>query len=286
MEIERTAGNTSEENAGVRINKYLASAGICSRRQAEEQILRGRVEIVTEEGVSRRAVLGDRVLPGDKVLLEGRTVEEEERKILLLFNKPAGLVCSTVRQRDETTVIDHIRYPVRIYPVGRLDKDSEGLLLLTNQGDLVNRIMKASACHEKEYVVRIDRPVTRSFVEKMAGGVPVLGVTTRPCRVWKTGTDEFHIILTQGLNRQIRRMCSFCGCKVLELKRIRIMNLTLEGLETGAFREMTGEEWKELQRLLDRGERPPGEKRTGSYSAGAGSIRRASSSGRKQKESI
>ena len=224
-----------------RINKYLSMSGYCSRREADRLISEGKVLINGQP-----AVLGSMVGEEDILTVDGRTVSMNARRIGLLFYKPAGIVCSTVSQRGETNVIDYIGFPQRVFPVGRLDKDSEGLLLLTNQGDLANEILKASNYHEKEYIVDINAPVTEEFLQKMAGGIPILNTVTRPCPVWKTGERTFHIILTQGLNRQIRRMCEACGCHVKRLKRIRILNLTIDGLSPGKYREMTEKEWKIL----------------------------------------
>ena len=182
--------------------------------------------------------------------LDEQYVEKNEKKVLLLFNKPRGIVCSTKKQRQETTVTEYLDYPLRIYPVGRLDKESQGLLLLTNEGDLVNKIMRAGNRHEKEYFVTVNKPVDESFIRRMSAGVSILDTVTRPCQVVQTGACSFRIILTQGLNRQIRRMCQYLGYEVKKLKRLRIMNLTLEGIPEGQYREITPVEWEELQRLL------------------------------------
>ena len=230
---------------GVRINKYLSEAGVCSRREADRQIEAGNVEI---DGV--KAEMGTKVFPGQKVLFQGIPVSKEEEMILLAFHKPVGVVCTT-EKREKNNVVDYINYPKRIYPVGRLDKDSEGLILLTNQGDLVNKIMRAGNYHEKEYFVTVNKPVDREFVRRMSRGVPVLDTVTRPCRVVQTGECSFRIILTQGLNRQIRRMCRYLGYEVQKLKRIRIMNLTLDGIREGEYREITAQEWEELNHLLE-----------------------------------
>ena len=212
----------------IRINKYLSSAGVCSRRDADRLTDSGRI---TVDG--KAVSTGEKIPCGAKVFLDGKPVQTEKEKILLLFYKPRGIVCSTKKQRQETTVTEYLDYPVRIYPIGRLDRESEGLLLLTNQGDLVNRIMRAGNYHEKEYLVTVDRPVTEDVLKKMSRGVPILDTVTRPCRIERTGKKSFRIILTQGLNRQIRRMCEYFGYQVKELKRIRIMNLTLDGQKTG-----------------------------------------------------
>ena len=229
----------------IRINKYLSDAGICSRREADRLLEAGRIRI---NGI--QAAPGDRVTEDAKVTLDGKAIRREEKKVFLLFYKPRGIVCSTKKQREETTVTEYLDYPIRIYPVGRLDKESEGLLLMTNQGDLVNRIMRAGNYHEKEYLVTVDREVTEEFLRGMRQGVPILDTITRPCQAERTGKHSFRIVLTQGLNRQIRRMCEYFGYHVTSLKRIRIMNLTLEGLSPGAFREITKKEWKTLQEMI------------------------------------
>ena len=233
------------DEQGVRINKYLSEAGVCSRREADRQIEAGAV---TVHGVCARP--GTRVLPGQTVCFQGRSVSQEEERILLAFHKPAGIVC-TAEKREKNNVIDYIHYPKRIYPVGRLDKDSEGLLLLTNQGDLVNKIMRAGNMHEKEYLVTVNKPLTESFLRGMAGGVPLveLNATTRRCFVERIGKREFRIILTQGLNRQIRRMCEYFGYRVEKLVRVRIMNIELGSLKSGTYRNVTEEEYHELLRL-------------------------------------
>lgn len=233
------------DEQGVRINKYLSEAGVCSRREADRQIEAGAV---TVDGVCARP--GTRALPGQTVCFQGRSVSQEEERILLAFHKPAGIVC-TAEKREKNNVIDYIHYPKRIYPVGRLDKDSEGLLLLTNQGDLVNKIMRAGNMHEKEYLVTVNKPLTESFLRGMAGGVPLveLNATTRRCFVERIGKREFRIILTQGLNRQIRRMCEYFGYRVEKLVRVRIMNIELGSLKSGTYRNVTEEEYHELFRL-------------------------------------
>ena len=236
------------DEQGVRINKYLSEAGVCSRREADRQIEAGAV---TVDGVCARP--GTRVLPGQTVCFQGRSVSQEEERILLAFHKPAGIVC-TAEKREKNNVIDYIHYPKRIYPVGRLDKDSEGLLLLTNQGDLVNKIMRAGNMHEKEYLVTVNKPLTESFLRGMAGGVPLveLNATTRRCFVERIGKREFRIILTQGLNRQIRRMCDALHVRVVHLKRVRIMNIRLGSLRPGEFRTLTRDEEQELRRLVQK----------------------------------
>ncbi|MBE5807253.1 MAG: pseudouridine synthase [Clostridiales bacterium] len=225
-----------------RINKYLADSGYCSRREADRLIAEGRV---TLDG--RVAVLGDRVARGARVEVDGRPLDGAGEKVYILLNKPRGIVC-TADPREPANVVDYLGYPVRVYPVGRLDKDSEGLLLLTSDGDIVNRVLRAAEGHEKEYEVAVDRPVTAAFLEKMAAGVPILDTVTLPCRVRRTGERSFVIILTQGLNRQIRRMCEALGYNVTSLRRTRIMHMRLGGLKPGEWRELTAEEREKLVR--------------------------------------
>ena len=219
-----------------RINRYLSDKGLCSRRTADEWIEAGRVTIN-----GARAKLGDPVAPGDRVRVDGRLVAEGEEKVYLALNKPRGIVC-TADPREPMNVVSYLGLPQRVYPVGRLDKDSEGLLLLTNDGDIVNRVLRASEGHEKEYRVWLDGPVTPDFVRRMAAGVPILGTVTAPCRVKKTGENAFAIILTQGLNRQIRRMCEYLGRRVVRLQRVRVMHIRLDGLQVGHYRYLTSQE--------------------------------------------
>ena len=229
----------------IRINKYLSEAGICSRREADRMIEEGRITVN-----GKKAESGQKVSLEDEVCADNIPVHKNEKKVLLLFNKPRGIVCSTKQQFDETTVTDYLDYPLRVYPVGRLDKESQGLLLLTNEGDLVNKIMRAGNYHEKEYFVTVNKPVDREFVRRMSKGVPVLDIVTRPCRVVQTGECSFRIILTQGLNRQIRRMCEYFGYRVQKLVRVRIMNIELGDLESGKYRDVTPEEFKKLKQLI------------------------------------
>lgn len=226
----------------MRINKYLSSAGVCSRRAADKHIEAGEVTIN-----GRTAVMGDMVEDTDEVCFQGRRIECDVPFILLVYNKPVGLVCS-VKEKDN--IIDAIGYPERIYPVGRLDKDSQGLVLLTNQGELHNQISHARNCHEKEYEVTVDQIVTKEFLESMRKGVAILDTVTRPCKVKKTSRNGFTIVLTQGLNRQIRRMCEALGYRVRSLKRTRVMNIKLDDLPVGQYREVTAQELEELQRML------------------------------------
>ncbi len=231
---------------GIRINKFLSEAGVCSRRAADREIEAGNVKIG-----ERTAGPGDRVLPGETVFFCGKAVAAEEEEILIAFHKPRGIVC-TAEKREKNNIIDYIKYPKRIYPMGRLDKDSEGLILLTNQGDLVNRMMRAGNYHEKEYMVTVDREVTDAFLQGMRNGVYLeeLNVTTRPCQVEKRGKKQFAIILTQGYNRQIRRMCQVFGYRVTRLVRVRIMNIYLGDLKEGNWRDVTPREKRELYRSI------------------------------------
>ena len=229
---------------GVRLNKYMAESGYCSRREADRLIAEGRV---TLDG--RVGALGDRVLPGMEVAVDGRALVSATGKVYLLLNKPRGIVC-TADPREPMNVVDYVGYPTRVFPVGRLDKDSEGLLLLTSDGEIVNRMLRAAGGHEKEYEVQIDRPVTAEFVRKMMAGVPILDTVTLPCKVRKTGERSFNIVLVQGLNRQIRRMCEALGANVTHLRRVRVMNLRLGRLQPGQWRELTEQELRELMDAL------------------------------------
>ena len=228
----------------MRLNKYLSDAGVCSRREADRLVEEGKILV---DGV--QATLGMQVTAEQEILVNGKKVEREEKKILLVFHKPRGVECTT-SPKVKNNVISYIGYPIRVYYVGRLDKDSEGLLLLTNEGELVNKIMRAGNCHEKEYVVTVDKPITREFIQKMKDGVPVLGTVTRKCQVFQTGKRTFQIILTQGMNRQIRRMCEYLGYRVKRLKRVRVMNICLGDLQVGKYREATAEEMQVLREMI------------------------------------
>lgn len=238
---------------GIRINKFLSEAGVCSRREADRQIEAGNVTI---DG--RMAETGSRVLPGQEVCFLGKPVKKEEEMILLVVNKPVGIVC-TAEKREKNNIVDFVNYPKRIYPVGRLDKDSSGLILMTNNGEIVNKMMRAGNMHEKEYIVTVNKPLSDSFLRGMAGGVPLveLGVTTRKCKVEKLGKRKFKIILTQGYNRQIRRMCEYFGYRVEELVRVRIMNISLGDLKEGTYRHVTKEEWGQLQKMIAHSKNTP-----------------------------
>jgi 23S rRNA pseudouridine2604 synthase len=230
---------------GIRINKLLADSGFCSRREADRLIESGRVAI---DGVT--ALLGDRAPDGARVTVDAKEIRGGAPKVYLALNKPAGIVCTTDR-REPMNVIDYLNYPERIFTIGRLDKASSGLLLLTSDGDIVNRVLRASGGHEKEYRVTVDRPVTEAFLRGMAGGVEILGRMTLPCPVFQTGERSFGIILVQGINRQIRRMCEALGYRVRALERIRVMNITLEGLDVGHYRHLTRGEVDEMLGRLE-----------------------------------
>ena len=230
-----------------RINKYLSEVGYCSRREADKLIEAGRVTINGEV-----PEMGTKITPDDLVAVDGKPIENtKESFVYLAFNKPVGIVCTTDTSVEKDNIIDFIKYPKRIFPIGRLDKPSEGLILLTDDGDIVNKILRASNNHEKEYLVKVDKPISQTFIERMSEGIPLaeLNRTTKKCKVKKVSTYEFKIILTQGLNRQIRRMCEYLNYEVETLKRIRIMNIKLD-MPLGTYRELTKEELKELNVLI------------------------------------
>lgn len=234
-----------EDQQPVRINKFFSEVGYCSRREADKLIEQGRVTINGE-----KAELGSKVTPEDDIRVNGKRVQAKQLKpIYIAFNKPRGIVCTTDTRRERDNIIDYINYPERIFPIGRLDKDSQGLILLTNDGDIVNKILRARNNHEKEYLVTVNKPVTREFVHQMSNGVPILDTVTRKCYVKQVGKLQFRIILTQGLNRQIRRMCEHLGYRVKQLERQRIMNIHLD-LPMGKWRDLTKDELKELNALL------------------------------------
>lgn len=228
----------------IRLNKYLSEAGVCSRREADVLIASGKV---TVDG--KVATTGMKVAEGQKVCVGKKPVEKQSDMVLLVVNKPVGIVC-TEEKREKNNIIRFLNYPTRITYIGRLDKDSEGLLLMTNNGDIINKMMRAGNMHEKEYKVTVNKPVTSEFIEKMAAGVPILDTVTRKCEVEAIGKYKFRIVLTQGLNRQIRRMCEYLGYKVTELKRVRVMNIKLGNLQPGQYREATETEVKELYELI------------------------------------
>lgn len=236
-----------DNNQGTRINKFLSEAGYCSRRKADDLISQGRVTI---NGVVPE--MGTRIQPGDEVHVNGRLVTlPDDEPVYIAFNKPIGIVCTTDNVVERDNIIDFIGYPKRIFPIGRLDKPSEGLIFLTNDGDIVNKILRARNNHEKEYIVSVNKPITRAFIEEMSSGVPILDTITRKCEVEPVDRDVFRIVLTQGLNRQIRRMCEHLGYKVTKLKRIRIMNVSLD-VPVGKWRHLTEEELAEINRLVSK----------------------------------
>lgn len=253
------------EEKGTRINKYLSECGVCSRRAADRLIEEGKVRV---DG--RTAQMGDRVRPGQRVMLDGAEVKAKDQEVFLAFYKPRGIVC-TEERREKNNIVDYLQYPVRVFTVGRLDKESEGLLLLTNQGEAADRIMRGRNFHEKEYLVTVDREVTEEFLTAMSRGVPILDTVTRVCQLERTGRKSFRIVLTQGLNRQIRRMCGYFGYRVATLKRIRIMNIRLDGLRPGEYREISREERQQLEKLLGTGGDYDGRRKskTAGHSAGA-----------------
>ncbi len=236
--MERTNENS------VSLNKYISSTGICSRREADEWIKKGRVTINGQP-----TKLGNRVFEGDYVLIDGKPIHDRPQILYIAFNKPIGIVCTT-DPKEEKNIIRYINHPERLFPVGRLDKPSEGLIFLTNDGDIVNKILRAGNNHEKEYVVSVKQPITSKFIQNMSQGVQILGTVTKKCKITRLDEFTFKIILTQGLNRQIRRMCAHLGYEVTKLKRTRIMNVTLGNLAIGQWRELTSKEIQEINEMI------------------------------------
>ena len=233
------------ESAVTRLNKFLSEAGYCSRRAADKLIEEGRVTVN-----GKHPEMGTKVSSTDEVSVDGKVVSiKKKSRVYIAFNKPVGVVCTTDTRVEKNNIIDFINYPSRIFPIGRLDKDSEGLILLTYDGDIVNKILRSSNNHEKEYIVRVDKPISQTFVKRMSEGVPILDTMTKPCRVQKLSRDSFKIVLTQGLNRQIRRMCSYLDYEVESLKRVRIMNINLMS-DVGEYRNLTKEELNTLNKAL------------------------------------
>ncbi|SRX55424.1 23S rRNA pseudouridine(2604) synthase RluF [Aequorivita sp. CIP111184] len=228
----------------VRLNKAISDSGYCSRREADTLIEKGLVTVNNE-----KSGLGDRVMPEDEVRVDGKLIKENNTEVFIMLNKPVGITCTTDTRFDDN-VVDFVKHPERIFPVGRLDKPSEGLLLLTNEGDIVNKILRAGNKHEKEYIVKVDRHVTDEFVKRMGSGIPILETVTKRCKVERVSRFEFRIILVQGLNRQIRRMCEYLGYEVVALQRIRIMDLELGDLPVGEWRDLTPEELKTLREAV------------------------------------
>ena len=234
-----------DDSSSTRINKYLSEAGFCSRRAADKLIEQGRVTINGQV-----PEMGTKITPGDEVRVDGKLIAApKEEFIYIAFNKPVGIVCTTDNSREKDNIIDFINHPKRIFPIGRLDKPSEGLIFLTNDGDIVNKILRARNNHEKEYIVTVNKPITQDFIDKMSKGVPILDTVTRECYVRQNNPYTFTIILTQGLNRQIRRMCEFLDYKVVKLKRIRIMNIVLD-VPVGKWRYLNPSEMNEIHSLV------------------------------------
>ncbi|WP_405282359.1 23S rRNA pseudouridine(2604) synthase RluF [Cobetia sp. Ld8] len=236
---------TDRDASLTRLNKFISETGFCSRREADRYIADGRVTI---NGVVPE--MGTKVAPGDEVLVNGKPLKAKQEAVYLAFNKPVGITCTTERHVDGN-IIDYIGHPKRIFPIGRLDKPSDGLIFLTSDGDIVNKILRAGNAHEKEYVVRVDKPINGDFLKRMAAGVPILDTMTQPCRIEQISTYVFRIILTQGLNRQIRRMCEALGYEVFKLKRVRIMNVSLDGLGVGEWRYLTQREMADIQQMIE-----------------------------------
>ena len=236
--MERTNENS------ISLNKYISSTGICSRREADRMIADGRVAIN-----GQTAQKGNRVFEGDEVQIDGQPLKTKPRALYIAFNKPAGIV-STTDSKEKKNIIRYINHPQRLFPIGRLDKPSEGLIFLTNDGDIVNKILRAGNQHEKEYIVTVKQPITPEFIKRMANGIPILGTVTKKCKVEQLNAYTFRIILIQGLNRQIRRMCQYLGYDVTRLKRVRIMNVQLGSLRVGQWRELTPAEIEKIQKMV------------------------------------
>lgn len=235
------AGCLMEEE---RINKYISERGICSRRKADEIIKSGRVSIN-----GKKAEIGEKVLEGDEVRVDGKLVSEPEKRVYIALNKPRGIICTTDK-RVRDNIVDYINYPERIFPVGRLDVASEGLIILTNDGDIVNKILRSKNNHEKEYIVTVDKEITEEFLKKMSSGVKILDTVTKKCSIKKESKFVFRIVLTQGLNRQVRRMCETLEYNVTKLKRVRIMNIKSDNIPYGKWRYLTDNEIKIMKKLL------------------------------------
>ncbi|GAA0305318.1 23S rRNA pseudouridine(2604) synthase RluF [Psychrosphaera haliotis] len=236
------------EQQGKRLNKFISESGYCSRREADKLIEQKRVKIN-----GKLPELGTKVLDGDTVTVNGKTInasaENKSDRVYIAYNKPIGITCTTERH-VRGNIIDAINHPKRIFPIGRLDKPSDGLIFLTSDGDIVNKILRAENAHEKEYVVVVDKPLNERFKSRMEKGIPILGTVTKPCRVKLLGPKKFSIILTQGLNRQIRRMCEYLGFEVTKLQRTRIMNVDLKGLKPGQWRELTSKEMNQINQAV------------------------------------
>jgi len=237
--------NKNEIRDEVRLNKYISETGFCSRREADKLIEQGRVKI---DGV--KATTGMKVSKGQSVFIDGKPLKVENELVYIALNKPVGITCTT-ESKIKGNIVDFINHEKRIFPIGRLDKDSQGLIFMTNDGDIVNKILRAGNNHEKEYIVTVNKPITDHFIKGMSNGVPILGTVTKKCLVKKESKNSFRIILTQGLNRQIRRMCEYFGYEVKKLERIRIMNVSLGNLKMGSWRYLTKKELAEINRLTE-----------------------------------
>ncbi|BAB82019.1 23S rRNA pseudouridine(2604) synthase RluF [Clostridium perfringens] len=237
--------NKNEIRDEVRLNKYISETGFCSRREADKLIEQGRVKI---DGV--KATTGMKVSNGQSVSIDGKSLKVENELVYIALNKPVGITCTT-ESKIKGNIVDFINHEKRIFPIGRLDKDSQGLIFMTNDGDIVNKILRAGNNHEKEYIVTVNKPITDEFIKGMSNGVPILGTVTKKCLVKKESKNSFRIILTQGLNRQIRRMCEYFGYEVKKLERIRIMNVSLGNLKMGSWRYLTKKELAEINRLTE-----------------------------------
>lgn len=238
MAVEKTNENS------VNLNKYISSTGICSRREAEKWITEGAVTIN-----DKPTQLGNRVFEGDVVKINGKPLNAKPKTLYIAFNKPVGIVCTT-DLKERKNIVDFINHTQRLFPIGRLDKPSQGLIFLTNDGDIVNKILRAGNNHEKEYIVSVRQPITSEFIQKMGVGLPILGTITKKCEVTKLSDYLFKIVLTQGLNRQIRRMCDYLNYEVTSLKRTRIMNVNLDGLKVGEWRELTEKEMLQINKMI------------------------------------
>ena len=232
------------KKSSTNLNKYISSTGICSRREAEKLITANRVTIN-----GRPTQLGNRVFEGDVVKVDGRALQPKPKTLYIAFNKPVGIVCTT-DSKERKNIVKYINHPERLFPIGRLDKPSEGLIFLTNDGDIVNKILRAGNNHEKDYVVKVNTSITDDFIQKMGNGIPILGTVTKKCKVTKISDKVFQIVLTQGLNRQIRRMCEYLGYEVVKLQRTRIMNVKLDPLKIGDWRELTEQELSEINAMV------------------------------------
>ena len=231
-------------DTSISLNKYISSTGLCSRREADKMIQAGRVQI---NGAPTQ--LGNRVFEGDRVQIDGKDLQAKPKALYIAFNKPIGIVCTT-DLKERKNIIQYINHPERLFPIGRLDKPSQGLIFLTNDGDIVNKILRAGNQHEKEYIVTVNKNIHPSFIHQMGNGIPILGTITKKCRVEQINKRTFKIILTQGLNRQIRRMCTYLDYEVIKLKRVRIMNVHLGNLKIGQWRALTATEMRQIQRLI------------------------------------